>query len=48
MNKENHLIKKIQIQPEEETCNCGCQGQENINFKKSEQKQIFRVQSKSS
>ena len=47
MLEESPLIKKIQIKPEQNACFCGCTGQENVNFKKTEQKQISQLQNES-
>ena len=47
MLEESPLIKKIQINPEQDTCSCGCTGQENVNFEKTEQKQISQLQNES-
>jgi len=47
MLEESPLIKKIQIQPEQTACSCGCTGQENVNFEKTEQKPIIQIQNES-
>ncbi len=47
MLEETPQIKKIQIKPEQSTCSCGCTGQENVNSKKNEQKQINQLQNES-
>ena len=47
ISEDSHQIKKIQIQPEQETCSCGCKGQENVDFKKTEQKLMIQTQNES-
>ena len=47
MLEETPQIKKIQIKSEQSTCSCGCTGQENVNFEKTEQKQISQLQNES-
>ncbi|MFX0080941.1 MAG: hypothetical protein ACFE94_04235 [Candidatus Hodarchaeota archaeon] len=45
ISEESHQTTKIQIQPEQETCSCCCMGQENVDFKKSEQDLVIQPQS---
>lgn len=40
INEDFHQIKEIKIQPEQESCSCCCQGQEQIDFEKTEQKRL--------
>lgn len=47
MPEESPLLKKIQINPEQNACSCGCMGQENVNFEKIEQKPINQNQNES-
>ncbi len=47
MAEESPLIKKIQINPEQNACSSGCTGQENVNFEKIEQKPINQYQNES-
>jgi hypothetical protein len=47
MREESPLIKKIQINPEQNTCSCGCTGQENVKYEKTEQKPIIKLHSES-
>jgi len=35
MYEESDLVKKTQLQTEQETCSCGCKGQENVDIKKA-------------
>ena len=47
MYEESPRIGKFQIKPEENACSCGCTGQENVSFEKSEQKPIIQIQNES-
>jgi len=45
--EESHQIKKVEIQPVQNTCSCGCTGQENVNNEKPEQKPMNQRQNES-
>ena len=47
MLEESPLLKKIQIENEQNICSCGCTDQENVNFEKTEQKQISQCENES-
>lgn len=47
MLEESHLIKKVEIQPEQNACSCGCTGQENGNFEETKQKLVSQSQNES-
>ncbi len=36
--EESHQIKKVEIQPEQNACSCGCVGQDNENLEETEEK----------
>jgi len=40
ISEDSQQIKEIKIQPEQESCSCCCQGQENIDFEKTNQKPL--------
>jgi hypothetical protein len=44
ISEEYHLDKKIEIQPQEDLCSCGCKGQEKVDFEKVKQKRIIQLQ----
>jgi len=43
MSEDSHQIKEIKIQPEQESCSCGCTSQEKANFEKTDQKPIDQL-----
>jgi hypothetical protein len=45
IREESHLIKKVEIEPEQNSCSCGCIGQENVNLEETEHKLINQSQS---
>lgn len=47
MYEESPRIEKFQVKPEQNACSCGCTGQENVNFEKTEQKPIIQIQNES-
>ncbi|MHA1915416.1 MAG: hypothetical protein ACW986_15175 [Promethearchaeota archaeon] len=38
MYEESNQARKNQINAEQQSCDCGCEGQENLDFEKAEKK----------
>lgn len=43
MSEDSHQKKEITIQPEQESCSCGCTGQEKIDFEKTDQRSLDQL-----